>query len=760
MQKSRKFIEINGIVQGVGFRPFIYNLAIKYKLNGWVNNTPMGVLVDAEGKTENLNVFIDEIKNNPPLLAKINKIIIKEKKVVNYTDFIIKRSNNTIKATTYISPDYSICDKCKEDIFDKNNRRYGYAFTNCTNCGPRFTITKSLPYDRKTTTMSKFIMCNKCREEYENPLNRRFHAQPNGCIECGPRVWIYDKYGKELPLNYTDTINKTIEFLKAGKILAIKGLGGFNLVCDSKNENTINLLRKRKGRPQKPLAVMMKDIETVKKYCVLTSDEEKIITSNRSPILLLKKLNNFNLPQNLAPNNKRLGVMLPYTPLHYLLFEDGIESLVVTSANVSGEPMIYKNDDALNKLKDIVDYYLMHNRDIYMPIDDSVSIFLENKERVIRSGRGYSPETINFKTKCEILALGSELKNTISISNRNDVFISEYIGNLQNVATINLLEKNIQHFLKIYDIIPKTLVYDFHPDFTYKNIEIEENIKTLDTKIKKIEVQHHHAHIVSCMAENNISEKVIGIAFDGTGYGLDKKIWGGEFLICDKKDFSRVGHLDYFNLAGGESAIKEPWKIAISLLYKIFNNEYEKYIPTYLKNKNYKIIKQMINKKINSPETSSIGRLFDGISALIGFHKNITFEGEAAIYLQNISDDTIEDIYNYYIDCINEIYILNFNAMIENIVNDINKNLNKSIIAKKFHNTLIKATIDIIIRLRETYNINSVALSGGVFQNEILFNGLVNELKKNDFHIYTHGNIPCNDSGLSFGQLVIANENL
>ncbi|MDU3722067.1 carbamoyltransferase HypF [Clostridium celatum] len=763
MSIKRKFIEINGIVQGVGFRPFIYNLAIKNNLNGWVNNTAMGVLIDAEGDNRSLDVFINNIKNNPPPLSKINKIIVKEKKVINYKEFTIKESNNSTKPTTYISPDYSICDKCKEDIFDKKNIRYRYAFTNCTNCGPRFTITKSLPYDRDSTTMNEFIMCDNCKKEYENPLNRRFHAQPNGCKECGPRVWLSNKTGEELTLNSNYVMSEAIDFLKKGKILAVKGLGGFNLVCDGTNENTIKLLREKKGRPRKPLAIMMKDVETVKKYCILTNKEEEILTSNKRPILLLKKLPDFKLPENLAPNNKRVGVMLPYTPLHYLLFENGINVLVVTSANISGEPMIYKNEDALNKLNHIVDYYLMHNREIYMPIDDSVSIFLENKERVIRSGRGYSPTAINIKTKNEILALGAELKNTISLSNKKDIFISEYIGDLQNVSTINLLENIIEHFTKIYEIAPKTIVYDIHPDFNYKNIEIEKKIyisDSLDNTFKKIEVQHHHSHIVSCLAENNANEKVIGVAFDGTGYGLDKKIWGGEFLICNKKSFQRVAHLGYFNLPGGESAIKEPWKIAISLLYKVFNEDYEKYIPTHLRQNDYKTIKKMIDKNINSPETSSIGRLFDGISSLIGFNSNISFEGEAAIYLQNISNDSITESYTYSIKTINSLYILDFVNIIKGIIKDINNNLAVSIISKKFHNTIINATIEIILILRKDYNISSVALSGGVFQNEILFTGIIDVLEKNNFNIYTHRNIPCNDSGISFGQLIIANENL
>ena len=501
---------------------------------------------------------------------------------------------------------------------------------------------------------------------------------------------------------------------------------------------------------------MMKDIFTVKRYCNISLEEERLLTSNKRPILLLNKKNDYKLPQNLSPNNKKIGVMLPYTPMHYLLFEDNIEALVMTSANISGEPMIYKNDEAIRKLNNIADYYLMNNREIYIPIDDSVSSVIYNSEKTIRLGRGYAPMALSIKTKQAILALGSELKNTFSLSNKNDIFISEYIGDLKEINTLNNLENCLKHFIKIYEVDPKVIAVDLHPNFICKELDIYQKYKCNNI----IKVQHHHAHIVSCMVDNSLDNKVIGIAFDGTGYGYDNKIWGGEFIICDKKSFNRVGQLEDFKLAGGESAIKEPWKIAISLIYKVYNDDFIKYMPSDLIDKDYNVIKKMINKNINCPETSSMGRLFDAISSILGFDKMVSFEGEAAIYLENICDEFVHDYFDYFIKINNDRYELCFDNTIKGILEDLNNKVDKSVIAKKFHNTIIRSSVDLAVLLREKFNINIICLSGGVFQNEILLSGISKELKSRGFKVFTHKNIPCNDSGISLGQLIIANENI
>ncbi|MDU4324816.1 carbamoyltransferase HypF [uncultured Clostridium sp.] len=755
MDKYRKFIEIKGIVQGVGFRPFIYNLAKMNNLSGWVNNTGQGVMIDIEGDKKSLNNFINEIKINPPILSKITLIDIKNKELINYKDFFIKESNSDLRATTYISPDYSVCSECKREIFDKNNRRYRYPFTNCTNCGPRFSIIKNLPYDRDFTTMNDFEMCDSCKAEYNNPENRRFHAQPNACPICGPKAYIVDKNNNEIITD--DPLDTAIALLKQGKIFAIKGIGGFNLVCDSSNEDAIKLLREKKYRPTKPFAVMIKNIESVRKYCNIKKEEEELLKSNKRPIVLLEKRDKYSFSENLAPNNKKVGVMLPYTPLHYMLFDDELDSLVMTSANISGEPIIYKDNEAIKKLNNIVDYFLIHNREIYIKIDDSVTNSILGEERVIRLGRGYAPYTLNIDTITEILALGSELKNTISLSNGKDVFISEYIGDLKNSEVIDSLEHTIEHFSKIYNIIPKVLVYDNHPDFEYKKIDLEKVLK-LESTIKIVQAQHHHSHIVSCMAENNINEDVIGIAFDGTGYGDDESIWGGEFFLCNRRKYKRVGHLDKFYLPGGEKAIKEPWRIGVSLIYKVFKEKLKDFIPEHLNNKKIDIIKTMIDRKINSPETSSMGRLFDGVSSILGFDNEISFEGEAAINLENICDENNSETYIFQIIRDKESFIFCFDDIIKGIIYDINSKNNISIIGNKFHNTVVKGTIEMALNIREHTNINTVVISGGVFQNEILFKGVVEGLNKYNFNVIAHKIIPCNDSGVSLGQLVIANE--
>lgn len=755
MDKYRKFIEIKGIVQGVGFRPFIYNLAKMNNLSGWVNNTGQGVMIDIEGDKKSLNYFISEIKINPPILSKITLIDIKDKELINYKDFFIKESNSDLKATTYISPDYSVCSECKREIFDKNNRRYRYPLTNCTNCGPRFSIIKNLPYDRDFTTMNDFEMCDSCKAEYNNPENRRFHAQPNACPICGPRAYIVDKNNNEIITD--DPLDTAIALLKQGKIFAIKGIGGFNLVCDSSNEDAIKLLREKKYRPTKPFAVMIKNIESVRKYCNIKKEEEELLKSNKRPIVLLEKRDKYSFSEILAPNNKKVGVMLPYTPLHYMLFDDELDSLVMTSANISGEPIIYKDNEAIKKLNNIVDYFLMHNREIYMKIDDSVTNSILGEERVIRLGRGYAPYTLNIDTIKEILALGSELKNTISLSNRKDVFISEYIGDLKNSEVIDSLEHTIEHFSKIYNIIPKVLVYDNHPDFEYKKIDLKKVLK-IESTIKIVQAQHHHSHIVSCMAENNINEDVIGIAFDGTGYGDDESIWGGEFFLCNRRKYKRVGHLDKFYLPGGEKAIKEPWRIGVSLIYKVFKEKLKDFIPEHLNNEKIDIIKTMIDRKINSPETSSMGRLFDGISSILGVNNKVTFEGEAAINLENICDENNSETYIFQIIRDKESFIFCFDDIIKGIIYDINSKNNISIIGKKFHNTVVKGTIEMALSIREDTNINTIVISGGVFQNEILFKGVIEGLNKYNFNVIAHKIIPCNDSGVSLGQLVIANE--
>ena len=745
-----KKIVVKGIVQGVGFRPFIYKNATKNNLKGFVNNTSKGVFIEVEGYEEDITSFIEEIKHKPPVLSKVTDIKIIDKEIEGYTNFKIIESKEEEEAITLLSPDIATCDDCLADISDVNNRRYRYPFTNCTNCGPRFSITKKVPYDRENTTMDVFQMCSECREEYNDPLNRRFHAQPNGCSKCGPRVYICNKEGNEIISN--DPIKDIAKEIKNGKIVAIKGIGGFHLACDAKNKEVINELRKRKKRPRKPLAVMMRDIETVKKYCDVNELEERILLGNKKPILLLDKKRNSLLPKELTNyQNGKLGVMLPYTPVHHILFSEDIDILVMTSANISGEPMVYKNHEAIEKLKGIADFYLMNNRHIYIPIDDSVSRVILGKERVLRNARGYAPKSMEIKDMAYSIALGANSNNTFAIANNENIFFSNYIGDLANYNTWQHYINSLEHMKGIYKIDPKSYFYDLHPNF-YQN-ELLKEIKT-----KKIGIQHHHAHIVACMAEHSLEEEVIGIAFDGTGYGIDGKLWGGEFFICDKERFKRLAHLNYVALPGGEGAIREPWKIAISYLYDIFKEDYAAYVPKHLQEKKHQIITEIIKKDINSPKASSIGRLFDAVAALLGFDAKITFQGEAAIDLENLCCRDDQSFYQYNISLEDGIYIIDCKPLIKSVVIEVIDGIDKELIARRFHNTIIKFTIELCEILRKEYNLSSVVLSGGVFQNEILLINIYKELIKRDFKVYIHEQIPANDEGISIGQMIIGNE--
>ncbi|MDS0527531.1 carbamoyltransferase HypF [Clostridium sp. SHJSY1] len=755
---KRFILRVEGIVQGIGFRPFVYNIAIHNDIKGWINNNSEGVFIDIEGEDEKVHIFLQELKNEAPSLAKIEKLIIKEEKLKYYTRFEIKKSQIYKGKITLVSPDIATCEECIQEIKNPTNKRYKYPFTNCTNCGPRFSIIKDIPYDRDKTTMEEFKMCMECEEEYKNPLNRRFHAQPNACKECGPKLWIEDTNG--VKVSVYDEIEWTRKKLKEGKIFAIKGLGGFHLVCDAADENAIRILRDRKKRPHKPFAVMMKNIEATKKYCKVSFKEEEVLTGSKRPIVILEQLANNNLSELIAPHQKTLGVMLPYTPLHHLLFEDNVEALIMTSANVYGLPLEYKNKDAIKNLGSIADYFLQHDRDIYVPIDDSVVKIVNDDIYMIRRARGYVPEPILIENMKSIFACGSNMKNTFCISKENFLFLSQHNGDLENVETIEHYENNIEHFKNIFSFKPDYIAIDMHPNYTSNKFAQKYNLPV-------IEVQHHHAHIVSSLAESGVNRKVIGIAFDGTGYGTDGKLWGGEFLLCDNKEFERLGHLEYIKMPGGEKAIKEPWRMGVSYIYETFksgkwnscnNLEQLQKVLVNIYGKQSINLLPIIDAQINCPETSSMGRLFDGVSSIIGLNHVITYEGQAAIELESlIKNEGYKKSYNYNIN-IDKGYVVEPYEIILGIMKDKVRNISDGVIATKFHNTIIKFAKEICNLIRKDRGINEVALSGGVFQNKYLLNGLIEELKSSQFIVYTNKLIPSNDGGIALGQIIIANE--
>ncbi|MCX7923885.1 MAG: carbamoyltransferase HypF [Clostridia bacterium] len=753
MKKSNKEIKITGIVQGVGFRPFIYTLAKSLYLNGWVNNCGSAVVIEVEGSEESISTFIERIKPEAPPLAHIKSIDVALGTFKGYSDFTIEKSSASQNRNVYISPDVSICSDCQRELFNMGDRRYLYPFINCTNCGPRFTIVTGVPYDRVNTTMNKFYMCDKCAKEYGNPMDRRYHAQPISCYECGPKLEVVGSDGVKVDVD--DPIKYIVEMLLDGKIVAVKGLGGYHLVCDAENEQAVLVLRKRKIRDDKPFAIMARDYESAIRYCHISLEERKLLESEKKPIVLLKKREDYMLPEQIAPYNPYLGVMLPYTPIHLLLFNDRLNALVMTSGNRSSEPIYYKDDEAIENLCDIADYFLTNDRDIFIRTDDSVTRVFREKEYIIRRSRGYVPMPVTceiFKLDTpSILACGGELKNAFCLNRGNEFYLSHHIGDLENAETLNSFEEGIEHFKKLLDIDCKVVAYDLHPEYLSTKYALSMDLQN------KIAVQHHHAHIASCMAENNLNEDIIGVAFDGTGYGEDGHIWGGEFFTGSYGGFKRVGHLEYVKMPGGEMAIKEPWRMALSYLHKIGEtvSEGNVLLACVDQGKAAAII-QLLEKNINSPLASSMGRLFDAVSALLGIRSRINYEGQAAIELERVVDSSYTGCYDYTLTQENESFNICVDETIRGIIADMKKGIGVGIIASKFHETITNIIVDSCNAIRSRTGLNKVALAGGVFQNITLLEGSVKSLEGNGFKVYVHCNVPSNDGGIALGQAAIA----
>ncbi|WP_242986526.1 carbamoyltransferase HypF [Vallitalea guaymasensis] len=739
-------IQIMGIVQGVGFRPFVYNKALENNLKGWVNNSESTVVIMIEGEKNHIKCFIKNIVHNPPSIAHIERIKIKPCKVKEYKDFRILPSTSMTSTICFLSPDIATCDECMKEVLNPESRRYRYPFTNCTQCGPRYSIIKGLPYDRKNTTMSMFPMCTECEKEYNNPGDRRFHTQPNCCKECGPQVEFIDSNNK---MKYDNPIKSAVSKIKQGKIVGVKGLGGFHLCCDAVNKNTINTLRIRKKRPNKPLAIMAKNLESAKKIAYISIKEEQILTGRQKPIVLLKKRVSNILPSNIAPDQRYIGIMLPYTPLHYLLFDESIEYLVMTSGNLNGQPLAYKNNEAIESLGNICDYFLTHNREIHMPIDDSVVKVIEDKLMVIRLARGYAPYHVKMDSNKEILALGGQQKSTICVLKNKYAVISNYIGDLGDYDTYERYQKTIDNILNIYKSTPDRLIHDLHPLYDSTRYAHEQSIR-------RIGVQHHYAHMLSCMVEHNINKKVIGVIYDGTGLGDDGAIWGGEFLIGDRKSYQRAAHLKYVTLQGGDITVKEPWRSGVSFLVSS-GIEPEKYIKGVNKDRT-QLLKEALNSDFNCFQSSSMGRFFDGVSALIGLCNYNTYDGEAAIILENNTESGVTQLYRYDIDNINSEWLIDYGKIIQGIIDDMEQGISIPIISSKFHNTVIDFTINMVDGLSEESGIVNVVLSGGVFQNSYLLSGIYRRLKESGFNTYFNEMIPINDGGLSLGQIAIEDD--
>ena len=745
-------LAVNGIVQGVGFRPFVYQLAHHYGLKGKVANTSSGVTIHIEGSEQRIQAFVQDLTGKSPPLAHITEISSSYEPATGHERFTIQASQRRSSRRTLISPDMAICDDCLRELFDPKDRRYKYPFINCTNCGPRHTIIDDIPYDRPNTSMKHFKMCQQCQKEYDDPVNRRFHAQPNACAACGPNVALYDN--RRASVLARDLIKRAAELLKKGYIVATKGLGGFHLAVDAENSDAVIRLRQRKHREEKPLALMSYDLDRIRRYAHIESDEEVLLTSPQRPVVLLKKKYANPLSPEISPRNRNFGVMLPYTPLHYLLLSYDFTALVMTSGNISEEPIAIDNQDAFERLGDIADYFLIHNRDIYLRSDDSIVRRVDGATRFIRRSRGYIPTPVFLKEEVpQILACGAELKNTVCLTKGKNAFLSQHMGDLENLETYRFFELTVRHMKRILDIAPQIAAYDLHPD--YLSTRYAQGLKG----IKRIAVQHHHAHIVSCMAENRLNGPVIGLSFDGTGYGTDGRIWGGEALIVETHQFTRAAHLAYLPMPGGAAAIREPWRMAVSYLYNAFGEGFLNLkLPLFqdVEKKKIKIILHMISKKVNSPQTSSLGRLFDGIAAILGIRKRVAYEGQAAMELEMTMGKETEESYDYEWERGKDSYQVLVHPIVCGVVRDMEKGLEASDISSKFHVTLIRLFSDLCTVLRQETGLDRVVLSGGVFQNATLLAGLRKALEEKDFQVFTHSLVPCNDGGISLGQAVVA----
>ena len=748
---SAKLLNVNGIVQGVGFRPHVFQLAQRYNLTGEVSNTSSGVRIHIEGLPEHLDAFESDLVTDSPPLAYIVEVAAIPVPPKPCQDFRIVKSSVDDVVSTLISPDVSVCSDCLREMFDPNDRRYHYPFINCTNCGPRYTIIDDIPYDRPKTSMRSFIMCPSCQSEYDDPIDRRFHAQPNACPLCGPHVWLTDNRGGKI--DATDPISKAAALLKKGAVLAIKGLGGYHLAVDAENDTAVKALRERKHREEKPLALMCADMEDIRRLAEVTPVEEKLLNTIQRPIVLLAQKVDSTISPVVAPGNKYFGVMLPYTPLHYLLLAHGFTALVMTSGNLSEEPIAIDNSDALSRLSDIADYFLMHDRDIYLRSDDSIVRRSAGETRFIRRSRGYVPIPIFLKQKMPaVAAVGAELKNTVCLTKDDKAFLSQHIGDLENLNTYEFFQLTINHLRRILDITPELIANDLHPD--YMSTRFAQEQSTLPT----VGIQHHHAHIVSCMAEHKLDGQVIGLSFDGTGLGTDGNIWGGEVLIAEPGRFERATHLSYVPMPGGAAAIKEPWRMAASYLIQAYGDEFaDLSLPVFdlIEPGKLRVIAEMTAKGINSPLTSSLGRLFDGVAAIMGIRHKVSFEGQAAMELEMIATDEAAGLYEHEWEP-GVSAAIDPTPVIRAVVSDLKAGVAPELISAKFHATLIDLFSQVCQTVQKEFDLNRVVLSGGCFQNATLLAGLIKALRKNNFEVYAHKLVPTNDGGIALGQAVIA----
>jgi hydrogenase maturation protein HypF len=749
----RKAIEVSGIVQGVGFRPYVFRLAGEQNLAGKVCNTAAGVSIEVQGPPDAVDDFLARLPAEAPPLARITDITVREIPCNGDREFQVVTTHRGEPVRTLISPDVAVCTDCLREMFDTVDRRYRYPFINCTNCGPRFTIVRNIPYDRAFTSMAVFQMCPACQAEYDDPRNRRFHAQPNACWTCGPHVELWDLDGQRVEA--ADPIAESIAHLQRGAVVAVKGLGGFHLACDATNRDAVRILRERKRRVEKPFAVMVPDVAAAEHFCRVDNASRQFLLSAERPIVLLPKREKTAIADDVAPFNRYLGVFLPYTPLHHLLFAEGaFTALVMTSANLSEEPICITNDEALRRLRTLADCFLVHNRDILLRCDDSVARVAGGRARQLRRSRGFVPMPVFLRDDvCSVLAVGGELKNTICLTKGHHAFLSQHIGDLENAESYGFFEEAIEHLQRILEITPVAIAYDLHPNYFSTRWALSQS------DLPQIGVQHHHAHIASCMAENHLEDRVIGIALDGTGYGTDGRIWGGEVLLADYGGFERAAHLAYVPLPGGEAAIREPWRMAVSYLVPHFGCDFVRDLPLVadVPEKNLNVLFRMMEQGINSPLTSSCGRLFDAVAALVGIRRQVNYEAQAAIELEMaIGNSCDESAYPFDLVPEGQGWVMDTRSLFEALLRDIAGGVPVGDVSRRFHNGLVEVLAEVGSRLREQSGLERACLSGGTFQNVYLFERLCARLRKDGFQVFVHGEVPAGDGGLSLGQALVA----
>jgi hydrogenase maturation protein HypF len=766
---SAKKVNISGVVQGVGFRPFLFGLARRHHLCGHVSNTASGVALYIQGTPGDLDAFLLDIPKKKPPLSQISQIVATDTPPLDLTDFTIVKSREDQARSTLISPDVGVCPDCLKEMQDPADRRFEYPFINCTNCGPRYTIIQDIPYDRPKTSMKSFTMCPDCRKEYEDPLNRRFHAQPNACPVCGPQVFLTDNTGKRVDeKDPAQAIALAARLLGQGKIVAVKGLGGFHLAVDAANAAAVALLRQRKKRPHKPFALMAAWDSPLFEHVHMDADEKALLLSYHRPIVLLKKKvssqsADTGLAPNLAPDNLCLGIMLPYTPLHYLLLDKGPDILVMTSGNQSGEPLSIDNADALDAFSHIADYFLFHNRDIYFRADDSIARIQNGKLRFLRRSRGYAPLPVDISPPTDdnavnILGCGAGMKSTICLTRDRHAFLSPHIGDLESIQVQNFYKETIAHMQKILDIRPVCVAHDLHPG--YFSTQFAKGLEAQGLPL--IGVQHHHAHALSCMAENHLDGKVLALTLDGTGLGTDGHIWGGEVLVCTYTGFERRARLDYLPMPGGDAAVTSPWRMAVALLYKVYGSgimDLDIPFVRSLDKSKLAFLIQMMDRQINCPLTSSTGRLFDAVSALLMICHEISYDSQAAITLEAAAalEASASTAYPFDITPGDDgCRIMDIAPGVKKMVTDIKKGEPRDKIAARFHLTLSRMMVDATARIGQETGLDRVVLSGGVFNNDMIFSRISRMLKAKDFKVYTHSIIPCGDGGIALGQAMAA----